>query len=170
MKIVIYFDMDGVLAKWNTNTSQEETKQKGYFANREREDKVISLIKDLVNSGYDIRILSCVYQDAHSAEDKRVWLSKVGLDNLPKIFVPFGESKRKYISHDLDIYSFLIDDFTQNLKDFERDPNNVGIKFYNGVNGNFGSWAGFSISNQMSEENMLKTLMSIFNTYEKKAM
>lgn len=166
-KIRIYFDMDGVLAKFNSAASIEETATPGYFANREKDEKAISLCKELLKAGFDVYILSSVYRDDHSANEKIEWLQKVGLGDVPPIFVPYGEVKRKFISKEKNEVCFLVDDFTKNLKEFEQEQDFVGIKYYNGINGTNGSWDGFSINNRMSVSRMFTLISSLINWFEK---
>ena len=97
--IKLYIDMDGCIAKWNSEASIEETFEPGYFAGLEPEESLIAAVKLLADE-YDVSILSAVYQDNHSVGDKVSWLKKNGLGYLQTIFVPYGESKQKYIDHD----------------------------------------------------------------------
>ena len=60
---MIYFDMDGVLAKWDTTTSVEDTFRPGYFLAREKEEKVAKLIYLLQEEGYTVTILSAAYEE-----------------------------------------------------------------------------------------------------------
>lgn len=162
----IYIDMDGVLAKWNPDASIEETAMPGYFLNREPEEKAVRMVKNLVANGYDICILSSVYQDDHSEADKKVWLYSVGLGNLDYIFVPYGRNKREFVTKVVGGSAFLVDDFTKNLKEFEdEEAGFYGIKFLNGINGKKGTWDGYVISNRSTTEKMTKTVMGIVNQY-----
>lgn len=156
-KATIFFDMDGVLAKWNEQASIEETAQRGYFLQREPEEKMIRVVKR-ISENFDVNILSSVYQDDHSIKEKIEWLQKVGLEGIGQIFVPYGDNKADYIQPG---YNFLVDDFTKNLREFERIPGNFGIKFYNGINGTKGSWDGFRIDHRMSEERLYATIAGI---------
>lgn len=167
MKKRIFFDMDGVLAIWNTAASIEETAEKGYFAKREKEYRAVELVKMLVGCGYDVNILSSVYRDGHSANDKKEWLKTAGLSELNRIFVPYGEKKREYIEKEKNEVCFLIDDFTKNLKEFEEGEGCYGIKFFNGINGTHGTWNGFAISNKMTPDRMFVTIRGIVDAIGK---
>ena len=114
--------MDGVLAKWNSLASQEDTFEKGYFLNRKPDNKAIEYVQNLVNKGNDVCILSHAYQNGYASIEKREWLDNHGLENIPSIFVPYGVPK-------LD---------------------NIGIKYYNGINGNHGTWKGNSINPELN--------------------
>lgn len=161
----IYFDMDGVLAKWDPTASQEMVAAPGYFLTREPEENAISLVKKLVDTGCDVRILSSVYTDDHSEKEKTAWLEKYGLKDLPRTFVPYGEDKFQYIGELKN--QILIDDFGKNLKAW-RGAGLTAIKFYNGVNDRprmefdengvahikQDSWDGISINNRMRVQDM----------------
>lgn len=89
--------MDGVLAKWNSLASQEDTFEKGYFLNRKPDNKAIEYVQNLVNKGNDVCILSHAYQNGYASIEKRKWLDNNGLENIPSIFVPYGVPKLDYI-------------------------------------------------------------------------
>ena len=115
----IYIDMDGTLAKWQ-NKTLEEVATKGYFRELPAVDSVVTMAKKLIASKmFNIYILSSVLNDNHSADDKRYWLKS----NLPEMkdenifFVPYGENKADYVN--LDKNSYLIDDLSRNLHEWE---------------------------------------------------
>ena len=54
----------------------------------------------------------------------------------------------------------MLDDYTKNLVKWEEEGN-VGVKLYNGVNGNNGTWKGHSVSLEMSFEDIIATLVAI---------
>ena len=130
MKLKFYVDMDGVLAKWNSLASQEDTFEKGYFLNRKPDNKAIEYVQNLVNKGNDV--------------------DNNGLENIPSIFVPYGVPKLDYIILREDTTNILIDDFSKNLHEWEKGKNNIGIKYYNGINGNHGTWKGNSINPELN--------------------
>ena len=156
--IKLYIDMDGCIAKWNTESSIEETFEPGYFANLEPEEGLITAVK-LLSDEYDVSILSAVYQDNHSIGDKLAWLKKNGLGHLEIIFVPYGESKQKYIDHEYT--SILIDDYSKNLEEWVMTKNCYGIKFLNGINATKGQWTGFMVSGRMNAQALFTTINGI---------
>lgn len=173
MKVKYYVDMDGVLAVWNQNASEEDTHQHGYFASREPEPSAIGLVRILKENGHDISILSSVYEDDHSADDKRKWLDKVGLSDIPQIFVPYGADKADYIEDADDFLPVLIDDYSKNLYVWE-EKYGIAFKFFNGVNNKprfrvvnnvleieSDKWSGYSIDNRMTPEKMYIIVKSI---------
>ncbi len=167
----IYVDMDGVLARWNEKASEEETHEKGYFLNREAENAAIGLVRKLVNNGFDVRILSSVYLDEHSKAEKREWLDIHGLNDIPAIFVPYGENKDEHIA--VEGIPVLIDDYSKNLKSWEK-KGFTAIKFMNGINNRpklvmeentinmyLDSWSGYSIDNRMTSDQMYKVVAAL---------
>lgn len=153
--MVIYVDMDGVLAKWNTEATLADTQQRGYFAAREPEEKMVSLVKTLRKLGVNVCILSAVYMNGYAAEEKNEWLNRVFDKSLERIFIPYGECKADYIASGSD--SYLIDDYTENLRQWENAGSNA-VKFYNGINGTKGTWKGKSINRDMTVGEMIETL------------
>lgn len=161
----IYFDMDGVIAKWNENASIEDVSSKGYFLSVEPEMTVRNLILFLQNLGFDIKILTAVYENGYAAAEKRQWLKNIGLE-IPIIFVPYGHRKTDYIPKEG--INILVDDFKKNLEEWEQNPFFKAIKFYNGINNRprmtfdemgvghltQDSWQGLSINHNQSYEEM----------------
>ncbi len=172
-RIEYYVDMDGVLAVWNEKASEEETHQKGYFAGRDMDIAALSLVRLLKNSGKDVMILSSVYQDDHSAQEKREWLNNAGLPDIKEIFVPYGEDKYRYIKSDETTLPVLIDDYGKNLVDWENQGY-FPVKYFNGVNNQpkldvidgsvhvkIDSWYGASIDSRMTPEDMYKRVTAL---------
>lgn len=151
----IYFDMDGVTAKWETIPA-DKTKERGYFLNLTPEPCIVALINALRALGANVCMLSAVWSDI-AAEEKSIWLNKVFDENLNRIFVPYGANKADYISGGSG--ALLIDDYSPNLFKW-AESGNLAIKFYNGINGKNGTWKGPSIN---IEQNLGMMLASISN-------
>ena len=113
----------------------------------------------MLASEYNVSILSAVYQDDHSAADKKTWLMKIGLEDLETIFVPYGQPKQNYI--DQTFTSILIDDYSKNLEEWILSENCFGIKYLNGINATKGQWNGFMISGRMNPQAMYTTIKGI---------
>ena len=171
-RIIFYIDMDGVLAMWEENVSEEETHEKGHFLNKEAEESAVGLVRMLKDAGEDVRIMSSVYRDDHSGMDKHMWLNEAGLQDIPRIFVPYGDDKHAYIEDD-DALAVLIDDYGKNLRAWEADGN-LAIKFMNGINNRpkltiangivhvkQDTWTGYSIDRRMSPRQMYLLVTSI---------
>lgn len=123
----IYVDMDGVLAKWNTEASFEDIQKDGYFLNLLPENGIIVAVQSLLSKGYDVRALSSAWS-VQAVWEKREWLNRYVSTDMQSIFVPAGKDKSDYVSeHD----AVLLDDFGRNLAEWKGVP----VKFYNGING-----------------------------------
>ncbi len=173
-KPIYYVDMDGVLAVWNESASEEDTHVPGYFKGRERETSAVALVQLLKRAGEDVRILSSVYQDDHSADDKRAWLKESGLGDIKTVFVPYGEDKARYVSSEGG-NPVLIDDYSRNLAAW-RKSGYTAVKFFNGVNNRpkleivgdtvkvkLDGWDGYSIDHRMSPEMMFTIVTAVGN-------
>lgn len=157
----LYIDMDGVLAKWNTCDSIEDTFQQGYFLSREPETEIVKLIFLLNRAGINTRILTAVYQNGYAAKEKKQWLRDLGIHN-EVVMVPYGESKHAYVSDDG--LNILLDDYSKNLTEWVSDGSKVGVKFFNGINGNYGTWKGYALNVAQGADAMMKTLIGIAMT------
>lgn len=153
----IFFDMDGVLAKWNAGASIEEVTSPGYFINREPESKVAEAMKRLIELGYNVFILTSVFNDDHSRSEKIRWLYRhcPFFDVSRVVFCVYGENKADAVKACMD--DILIDDFTPNLKAWTG----IGIKYLNGINGTKGTWDGYVVSGNSSSTIMASTIDAI---------
>ena len=176
--IVIWFDMDGVLARWNERASLEEVSSPGYFISRELENTVRDLIRYLIGLGFDVRILTAVYMNGYAEEEKKEWLKVMGLGDVPVVFVPYGESKFKYVN--MDDMNILIDDFKKNLIEWTKNGG-YAVKFYNGINNRprmtfdedgvghliQDSWVGPSIDHRQSYQCMAAMILGLIEVFSK---
>ena len=173
LKPVFYIDMDGVLAVWNKNASEEDTHQHGYFISRDIELSAVALVRCIADKGYKVKILSAVYEDDHSAKEKRQWLDRAGLSDIEHIFVPYGQDKYKYVTEDGEL-PVLLDDYSKNLRAWGQHGY-LAFKFFNGVNNQprfeigpdstikvtGDTWDGYSIDHRMSPRQMETVLVSV---------
>ena len=136
----VYVDMDGVQAVYGVNDSVEKMSEIGYFRNRPVQRNVIDFIKLLAKDRrFNVAILSAVFNDEHSANEKKQWLEENGLGGVDAIFTPCGACKGDYVEKDG--FNILIDDYSKNLFEWESQGKNfLGIKFNNGINGKGGNW------------------------------
>lgn len=163
MEKKFFIDMDGVIARWDTSSSVEDTYKKDYFRKLNPESLLIEVVLDLVKKGYEVSILSHVY-NAIASEEKTDWLKQNGLGSLQKVFVPVGEAKHNFIPNNLNCVNILVDDYTKNLNEWEKNKeNNIGIKVYNGINGSKGTWKGLSINLSMSLNEIVELLTNLYN-------
>ena len=169
---VIHVDMDGVLAKWNEEASEEDIHMLGYFYNLELERSIRDTVLILASAGYDVEILTAAFKEA--IQDKIGWLEKVGLGHLKVVIVPYGEKKTDYIEPGRK--HILIDDYSKNLQEWEQQGN-IAIKFFNGINNRpkikvvgdtlkvqMDSWTGYSIDYRMKPEQMATIVSAVAQT------
>jgi len=137
---MIYFDLDGVLAKWR-NVPVWITHLPLYFLFLRKDRAAAALLLSLMKAGYPVGILSKAY-NRRAAFEKRLWV-RLLVGKVPVIVVPYGESKLSYVS---DENAILIDDYTPNLREWILSGR-TGIKYKNGLNGK--KWTGLSVSYDM---------------------
>lgn len=157
----LYVDMDGTIVEWQSDKTIEEVATKGYFRDIPVVKNVLSAVKQLIaENNIEVYILSSVFNDGHSIEDKKHWLRKnipeIKLENM--VFVPYSEKKADYVP--VNSSTYLLDDLSKNLHEWER-AGGIGIKAYNGINGNNGTWTGFSIHSAMTPDKLYKQLIGI---------
>lgn len=162
MVITIYFDMDGVLAKWR-NAKVKKTHKKKFFLRSKLQVNVRDTIALLNNNErFIINGLSHAYPDAHSAKNKHIWVQRKNVVFNKLIIVPYGENKADYAAKKG--IKVLVDDNSKVLRAWcEKGPEYIGIKFYNGINGNNGTWMGQSISHEMTAEEMTRAIIKIID-------
>ncbi len=178
-QVKLFVDMDGVLAKWNSNASLEETYMPGYFLAREPEQKLIDCIKLYKKVFGDVCILSATYGKRQQLE-KLIWLrihfkefnilepgfNSCLRNDIEVAFCPYGVSKKAYLEANypnlLCDTNVLLDDFSKNLREWEWQTNPgtsfYGVKFLNGINGTKGTWQGAKLSGAMSMSDLFMTL------------
>lgn len=157
MDVNVYVDMDGVQAVYGAGDTVEKMSAVGYFRNRPVQKNVIDFIKMIdADERFNVAILSAVFDDDHSKEEKKQWLIENGLGGVDAIFTPCGACKADYVK--TSGMNILIDDYSKNLLEWESQGKNfLGIKFDNGINGNIGKWKSrrrLVLSKEMSAEDM----------------
>lgn len=164
MKVIIYFDMDGVLYPWNEQATIEDTFVSGYFNQDRIQQNIVDAVKRLYDAGYDVQVATAVYPLAHVIDDKNNWLDRYSLQDIPRHFIPYNVGSKKDIT-DPDCINILIDDFTKNLKQWTeaQDGHYIGVKFFNQVNAKngYGSWHGPSVSYHMSADELFFMISAI---------
>lgn len=160
---VIWIDMDGVLAKFE-NVDVNETYNEGFFASRQPDMKAVSLVRELVDRGFDVRILTSAYENGFAGPEKIRWLCSpsVGLSDVEFYSVRYGSDKSCAVT-DLEPVNLLIDDYSVNLRKWENHKNGkfVGLKWYNGTNGSNGTWENSLkpyIRNDQTIKEMVRTI------------
>lgn len=144
-KLVIYFDMDGVLADFGreSNAVERFATESGFFYNLKPLRKNVLFIRDLINKGYKVNILSAS-PNITADNDKIEWLKKY-VPQLKKeniILCRNHEVKSDFV---VDIEnSLLIDDYTVNLMDWKSKGGKV-VKFLNSYDNKKGKHTEFNI-------------------------
>ncbi len=152
---IIFVDMDGVLAKWEDDG--QDPRSEGFMLSRKPDYSAINLVKELKRAGYEIAILSAVY-NTNAELEKIEWLKRYGLGDVAHFFVPYGSNKAEAVNSLTKAKKVLIDDFSKNLRDWEA-AGLTAVKYYNGINGTKGSWKNKrSISHEMKTEQQVEVI------------
>lgn len=152
--IKLFLDLDGTLAKFNSkkNALERFDKEEGFFASL-KPFKNIEAVNDLAASGsVEVFIISATPNEI-ADRDKRVWCKKY-LNNVKEqnlCFCRIGTNKAKEIKRqlniDIDDKCLLLDDYTNNLIDWEQSKG-IGIKRLTSIANNKSKrWQGLSIKN-----------------------
>jgi 5'(3')-deoxyribonucleotidase len=137
---MIFIDMDGTVAKmFQKENYLEKMYEKDFFARLKPYGWVKDLNK-LAEIRDDIYILSACVNTEYCEKEKAYWL-RTHLPNIPVshyIFTKVGENKAEKVDEmfgEKAGYKILIDDYSQNLYDWEmQDQNYIGIKYLNEIN------------------------------------
>ncbi len=143
----VFFDMDGVLAEY-LQGQESRLWDQYYFRDLPPVTEAIKAAKEL-QKFCDVYVCSAVLADSkYALQEKKDWCDKF-LSFIPRenrIFTVVGKPKSEFIPGGIDENSILIDDFSKNLHQWNKDGG-PAIKFMNGINGNYGSWKGLTASN-----------------------
>jgi 5'(3')-deoxyribonucleotidase len=128
-RLVIYCDMDGVLADFDKveNAVKRYKDEEGFFFNLEPIEKNVNAIKYLIKQGYQVKILS---KSPHEKADydKRLWLEKylpeIKIENI--IFARPHETKISFVNEFEKSFSLLLDDYEVNINEW-RNENGLAL-------------------------------------------
>ena len=165
---MIFFDMDGTLAKFyqGSNKPLETMYEKGFFFNL-KPYKLAEYVNELASKRDDVFILSACIESKYCREEKIAWLNRycpnISEDNM--IFCPCGTHKGNYVYELFGLEKnekhFLIDDYSRNLYEWEMCGKNfIAVKFINEVNNKRGL-------NYKYKFKKFETLKKIIDSFEK---
>ena len=163
----IFFDMDGVLARYR-QVPYEEMLKEGFFAQLDPEEETLEALKALAKDpGLEVCILSAVIGESpYALGEKKTWLkAQLGddLKQIKSIFPLCGTSKRDAVPGGVRPTDILIDDYNVNLTDWSTQA--VSIKYLNGINDRHGSWKGLRASG--SAESIVRTVYEAIDPQRK---
>ena len=164
MKNRIFFDMDGVLAIFNLHATIEEVASKGYFSNcKPCQTALLTMEYLFKNTDLDVYVLTAVFDDDHSMQEKRDWLVKYA-PYLPEdhiLFAIIGKQTKSEVIGEIRDSDILVDDHTPNLRSDRW--HGVGVKYHNGINGKgaSGGFSGYHVSVQTEPQKLAKQLLGI---------
>jgi 5'(3')-deoxyribonucleotidase len=128
-KIIIYCDMDGVLADFDKvpNAVARYKDEPNFFYNLEPISENVNAIKKLIAKNYLVKILSkSPHEKADS--DKRKWLEKYlpEIENKNIIFARPHETKISFVDELEKSFSLLLDDYEKNIQEW-RNENGIAL-------------------------------------------
>lgn len=181
--MIVYFDMDGVLAKYNRSgyvsidgkTPPYLMKDGHYFFNLEPDEKAIAILQKL-NEVCSVKILTAVSKKGsiylEHVRDKIAWINK---------YCPFIDIKTQFISTATDkgnlaksicdydslglssfsINHILIDDYNNNLNNWVYHGG-TALKYINGINSE-SSYNGITLDQDMSVDDVVELITKYLN-------
>lgn len=165
----LFVDMDGTMNIFRAIQDPSEMYEKGFFKTAVQHPGVVEAIRWLVlNTDIEVYSLSaCPIGSAYAKAEKDEWLDLFlpELTRDKRIYTLCGESKAEAVSwllHEdgepvvISHGDVLLDDYSVNLHDWEA-AGGTGIKFLNGINGNYGTWTGKTVTmhNTLSQLQLL---------------
>lgn len=172
----IFIDMDGVLAEYKKDCTEETLRQKDYFLNLKPEENMLQALSLLIDNceslGVNIFVLTKVYPTLfkYSISEKEQWRDKY----MPYLFdsefiMVNGETQEKsdaiceLLDIELNEDCVLIDDYNHNLADW-RKKGGTAVKYVNEINDKNKSFVGNRITYSMTPLDIYQTLLNIVGT------
>ncbi len=163
MSMRLFVDMDGTLAEWRRAVNIEALYERGYFANLHPCGNVVEAIRQIIDAGYEVYVLSGVLADSkYAVAEKRQWIAR-WLPEIPEercLFPPCGTRKEEYVSGGIRSgQDYLLDDYTKNLNEWSG----VGIKLLNGLNHTHSTWTGSRVSGYVPAHELAHDVIDIMD-------
>ena len=139
MKVNLFLDMDGTLAKFYANPNyMEKMFEPNYFATL-KPYAIVDTIKEIIKEMpiVKVMVLSACVDTEYCEEEKQIWLDHY-LPEIPqenRAFCKVGEDKTELarLLVGKDDINILLDDYSVNLEQWKAQGW-IAIKFVNGMN------------------------------------
>lgn len=177
----IFIDMDGVLAEYRENCTEQDLMQKDYFLTLAPQWNMIKAMEMLIEAsqdmGFSVHVLTKVYPSLfkHSINEKLQWRDEY----MPSLFdsefiMVNGEIEEKsdaiknQLGIDIDEDCILIDDYNHNLMEWSQNGG-TAIKYINPINDKNKSFIGNRIAYTMDAFSIYTVLMNIIKAQQNAA-
>ncbi len=171
----VFFDMDGVLAEYRENCTENDLKKKGYFLTLRPEMNMVNALSRLALESDELGIQVCVLTKVyptlfkHSVSEKLQWRDEY----LPELFdsefiMVNGEEEEKseaisaITGSPIDSDCYLIDDYNYNLAEWAKNGGNA-VKYVNSINDKNRSFVGNRILNTMTSDEIYSYILNMLS-------
>ena len=157
----LFVDMDGTLAVFTPVGRLEMLYEPEYFETLPPIVNVCKAVKLVVATEQaELYILSSVLPGSpYAVREKSAWLDQYlpQINAQHRLFPPCGQSKALAVPGGLHPNDTLLDDYTDNLLDWQGK----GVKLYNGINSTRGRWKGDCLRYDKTPEQIAQALLAI---------